>query len=417
MSVFSTNQNRQFYVISDVVSYDASAGVKVDDSSDAGKVQVRVIDNGIDKEFYFLVKGADTVLKSDRIPVKNLSYAKAVSAEKLRTPLKSVLVSLNASVNGGVPVVGQDYILRINFRQFYGMSDQDQYFKDVAVRATSSTTPDAASFYKELVKALNLSFARELGATKDSNPYLTFEAQDDGVLITEKEQSWHLGTEAQEPVIFDIFPTTIYVDGVDEIWATVETQDADTTTEGMYIKNGKKIADLEWFCMGERGDQYRQIGWPNNIDTHYLVDPTKEYDVLELHYAFTDDGISSYRSEKDITFVYPTDGVVGQTAAYTGIDALIQAINAATGLTLKKASESEAATTADDSTGKAVVDEDADVVTTEETSEEKAVVDSTDEAVAVAETAEEKAVVDGAEETTEATESTETTEGTETVTA
>ena len=397
MSVFSTNQNRQFYVISDVVSYDASAGVKVDDSSDAGKVQVRVIDNGIDKEFYFLVKGADTVLKSDRIPVKNLSYAKAVSAEKLRTPLKSVLVSLNANVNGGVPVVGQDYILRINFRQFYGMSDQDQYFKDVAVRATSSTTPDAASFYKELVKALNLSFARELGATKDSNPYLTFEAQDDGVLITEKEQSWHLGTEAQEPVIFDIFPTTIYVDGVDEIWATVETQDADTTTEGMYIKNGKKIADLEWFCMGERGDQYRQIGWPNNIDTHYLVDPTKEYDVLELHYAFTDDGISSYRSEKDITFVYPTDGVVGQTTV-VGIDALIQAINAATGLTLKTASESEAATTADSSTDKAVVDEDADVVTTEETSEEKA-------------------VVDGAEENTEATESTETTEGTETVTA
>ena len=397
MSVFSTNQNRQFYVISDVVSYDASASVDVDDSSDAGKVQVRVIDNGIDKEFYFLVKGADTVLKSDRIPVKNLSYAKAVSAEKLRTPLKSVLVSLNANVNGGVPVVGQDYILRINFRQFYGMSDQDQYFKDVAVRATSSTTPDAASFYKELVKALNLSFARELGATKDSNPYLTFEAQDDGVLITEKEQSWHLGTEAQEPVIFDIFPTTIYVDGVDEIWATVATQDADTTTEGMYIKNGKKIADLEWFCMGERGDQYRQIGWPNNIDTHYLVDPTKEYDVLELHYAFTDDGISSYRSEKDITFVYPTDGVVGQTTV-VGIDALIQAINAATGLTLKTASESEAATTADSSTDKAVVDEDADVVTTEETSEEKA-------------------VVDGAEETTEATESTETTEGTETVTA
>ena len=397
MSVFSTNQNRQFYVISDVVSYDASASVDVDDSSDAGKVQVRVIDNGIDKEFYFLVKGADTVLKSDRIPVKNLSYAKAVSAEKLRTPLKSVLVSLNANVNGGVPVVGQDYILRINFRQFYGMSDQDQYFKDVAVRATSSTTPDAASFYKELVKALNLSFARELGATKDSNPYLTFEAQDDGVLITEKEQSWHLGTEAQEPVIFDIFPTTIYVDGVDEIWATVETQDADTTTEGMYIKNGKKIADLEWFCMGERGDQYRQIGWPNNIDTHYLVDPTKEYDVLELHYAFTDDGISSYRSEKDITFVYPTDGVVGQTTV-VGIDALIQAINAATGLTLKTASESEAATTADSSTDKAVVDEDADVVTTEETSEEKA-------------------VVDGAEENTEATESTETTEGTETVTA
>ncbi len=341
MSVFSTNQNRQFYV--------ATEGADtVSETSKAGAIQLKSIDNGVDKELYFIVKGADTVLKSDRIQVKNLSYVKAVSAADMVTPLKSVLVSLSADVNEGKPVVGQDYILRINFRQFYGMSDQDQYFKDVAVHATKEMNTTPSKFYEALVKALNFGFSRELGATKDSNPYLKFETTTDGVLITEKEQPWTLGTQAQEPVYFDIVPTTIYVDGADEIWGTVtdKTPAKATAVVGSTgIGNGKKIADLEWFCMGERGDQYRQIGWPNNIDTKYLVDPTKQYNVLEVHFAFTDEGVNSYRSEKDITIVSESADV---------INALVKAINTATGLSIKGTDN---------------------VVPTAETSEEKAVVD------------------------------------------
>lgn len=372
MSVFSTNQNRQFYVIDKVVQS------KLEENPAKGDVLVKAIDNGLDKEFYFKVMGADTVLRSDIIPVKNLSYAKAIAAADMITPLKKVLVSLSEDINSGAPVVGQDYILRINFRQFYGMSDQDQYFKDAAVHVTKGM--DASAFYTKMVDALNLSFARELGATRNSNPYLTFEVEEEGngIYITEKEQPWTLGTQAQEPVIFDIVPTTIYVDGVDEIWGTVENvtpAKADAVVGTDAIGNGKKIADLEWFCMGERGDQYRQIGWPNNIDTKYLVDPTKQYDVLELHYAFTDDGISSYRSEKDITFVAVSDGTVGQSSsAYgNGINALVKAINDVTGLQLKGI----------DGTAP-----------TSDTPEEKVVVDSTDEAAATAETTEEKAVAE-----------------------
>ena len=335
MSVFSTNQNRQFYVAT-------KAATAVTEASDAGEILLKSINNGVGKDLYFLVKGAENVLKSDFIPVKNLSYVKAIAAAKMRTPLKSVLISLDSDVNGGVPVVGQDYILRINFRQFYGMSDQDQYFKDVAVHATKALTPDAKSFYTELVKALNLAFSREVGATVSSNPYLEFTAKDTGVEIVEKEQPWTLGTQAQEPVLFEIVPTTIYVDGEDVDWATK----TDTTkTTGGYVKNGKKIADLEYFCMGERGDQYRQIGWPNNIDTKYLVDPTAEYNVLELHYAFTDEGISSYRSEKDITIV-STDASV--------INALVKAINEETGLSI--VGTDDAVPTSEEAEGKAVAD-------------------------------------------------------------
>ena len=51
---------------------------------------------------------------------------------------------------------------------------------------------------------------------------------------------------------------------------------------------------------------FRNMGWPNNIDVKYMVDPTKEYDVLDLHYFFSGDGVQVHKSEKDITFVAET---------------------------------------------------------------------------------------------------------------
>lgn len=293
MSVFNVNQNRQLYVVNKVVE-------KKDDLKEIGDVLVKTSAADFEKEVYFEVMGADTVLRSDRIPVKNITYVKAIKALDMRTPMKKVKVSLKAEVNGGNPIVGQDYILRINLRQFYGMSDQDQYFKDAAVHVTSGM--DKAGFYSEMVKSLNLSFSRELGATPKENPYLSFTAASDGIVIEEKEQkNWTLGTEAQERVYFDVVPTTVY-DGVDDlVWGDVAEQ-----TPTTFVGNGKKMADLEYFCMGERGDQYRTMGWPHNLETKYLVDPDKEYNVLDIHYYFTDTGVNVQKSEKDITILADT---------------------------------------------------------------------------------------------------------------
>ena len=314
MAVFSTNQNRQFYVATKYVATPTAIANK-------GDIQVKSFGD-IDKEVYFQVVGPDTVLRSDRIPVKNISYVKAVKAVDMAVPLKKVTVTLDTSVNSGNLIVGQDYILRINLRQFYGMSDEDQYFKDAAVHATKGMT--AQQFYEAMAKSLNLCFSREVNATKDSNPYLKFTGSLTGLVIEELPQPWHLGTEAQERVLFDVVPTTVW-DGVDDlIWGKQVV--ADSTTK---LGNGEKVADLEYFCLGERGDQYRKIGFPNDIETVGMVDPTKDYDLLEIHYAFTDEGVNSYRSEKDITIAFPSDD-----EAYTEITKLITAFNAATGLTV-----------------------------------------------------------------------------------
>lgn len=331
---FSTNQVRQLYVAGDYAE-------KVDDKSAKQAITLKSSDNGIDKELYFVYKGADTVLKSDFIPVKNITYIKATKKEDLRRPFTSKLVVLSKDVNGGNPVVGQDYILRIAFKQFYGMSEEDQYFKDAAVHVTSSiSTPE--KFYQAMADSLNIAFARELNSkvtvkhnadgtttVTGSNPYLTFTPSKDGLTITEKEQPWSRGIEQRETVNFDVVPTTIYVDDEDVVWGitTNKTDSKSKVTPGVNgVGNGKDIADLEYFCMGERGDQYRMVGFPNYVPTEYLVNPDAEYNTLDIHFAYTGDGVNSYRSEKDIT-------IVAEKAET--INDIVKAINEAAGLKIK----------------------------------------------------------------------------------
>jgi hypothetical protein len=208
------------------------------------------------------------------------------------------------------------------------MSDEDQYFKDAGVHATADMETTPKNFYDKMVESLNLSFSREIGATKTSNPYLTFTSSASGITIEEKEQPWTRDVEAQERVLFEVFPTTVYDGGDDVIWGKVEDVTAANTTVGTdAIGNGKEIADMEWFFLGERGDQYRLNGWPNYIPTKYMVDPSLEYHVLEIHYAFTDTGVNSYRSEKDITIVIPT-------SKKSDLNTFIGKINDATGFSI-----------------------------------------------------------------------------------
>lgn len=173
---FSENQVRHLYVAN---AFKASGATL----TAVGDLQIGT-SKEFEKEVYFKVKGPDTVLKSDYIPVKNITSVKAIKATAMETPMKKVLVALDSSVNAGKPIAGQDYILRINLRQFYGMSDQDQYFKDAAVHATKDMT--AQQFYTAMAASLNQSFSREVGADAKSNPYLSFTASATGILIEEK---------------------------------------------------------------------------------------------------------------------------------------------------------------------------------------------------------------------------------------
>ena len=89
----------------------------------------------------------------------------------------------------------------------------------------------------------------------------------------------------------------------------------------------------EYFCMGERGDMYRGIGYPNNIPTTYLVDPTVKYNVIDIHYAYVGSNESVQKSEKTITLVVPKVGATNSVSNKLAND-IIKAINTATGLSI-----------------------------------------------------------------------------------
>jgi hypothetical protein len=328
MGNFSVNQVHQLYVIS---GYNATVAA----TSAVGTIgAVKTIDDLRGKEVMFNYKGAESVLPSDFIQIQNIGYAKAVPASQMITVMKKVEITLDSTVNGGNPVSGQDYVLSINFKNFFSSGDASQYFKDAGVHATANMS--ASDFYKAMLKSLNAAFSREPGASKESNPYLKFSVDDTTtatkLIIEEKPQEWALGTKKARRIMFDVFPSTVYTGGDDLVWGIVTdvTPAKSAAVVGTNaIGNGQQIADLEWFCMGERGDQYRNVGWPHVIPTKYLVDPTQQYHVLELHYAFTDTGVNSYRTEKEITIVAPAT-----TEGKKALNDFIDALETATGLTI-----------------------------------------------------------------------------------
>ena len=339
MATFSTNQTRQLYVATP-----GETGTKTQIVTDDAKTHM-----------YLTQEGAGGPVRSDLIDLKNILWVKATDADKMARDLKAVTVTLDATVNGGEPIVGQDYILRINFRQYASLGDQDTYVKHGAVRAFKNM--DASKFYASMAVSLAKNFSRELTKlveirlglehatdTAGKVDTVVISANDkvddliedlkstgelagnggkantfNSIIIAEVEQEWTLGIKPQEAVYFDVIPATVMEAGEEVTWGTVE--------EGVdgQVGNGKLIADLEYFCMGERGDVYRGIGWPNNIHTEYLVDPKLTYDVIDIHYAYVGSNESVQKSEKDLTIVCPTG---------TGND-LLTAVNAATGLSLK----------------------------------------------------------------------------------
>lgn len=313
MAVFSVNQNRQFYVAK-AVTAKGTAPATVGDLSVKGTTG---------KELYFQHMGHGGLTRSDLIKVDSITYAKYTKAAKLQRKLKQAVVTLDGDVNDGNPINGQDYILRVQLRQYLGNSDYNVGIKYGAVHV-QSTIDTASDFYIKMAQSLVLNFSREVipvlefalktasgetAMTLDlarkslSDAKKTLTGTYTGVIIREVEQPWRLGVYKQEPVYFEVIPATVTFNGDEVQWGKKPKLENSTKV----VKNGKQIADLEYFCMGERGDQYRAMNWPNNIVTKYLVDPDKEYNVLDIHYSFSDEGIGVQKSEKDITIVSDSD--------------------------------------------------------------------------------------------------------------
>ena len=405
--VISINQVRQLYVAKALKASTAALTTAGDIVPKADTAKTTL---------YFQSMSPAGIVASDKIDLKNVLSAKATPSDALAHKLVRYSVTLDADVSA-TPVAGQNYILRLAFRQYIGLSEEDQYFKYGEVIARSGMT--AEQFYQAMVASLNANMSKDklvnvsldgvkAKAVLADNAGITVTAKtvgtagnsikfgiDDvaataaavdvttasgvttitasltaaaktigdlaaliaadaeasalvavtgtpattvvveepavaltggsttGIIIEEAEQPWVLGMMPQAFIPFTPQFLTITVNGEDRLWGV-----ATVVTPTNTVPDGHLIADLEYFCMGARGDIYRGMGYPNIIKTTYLVDPSAVYDVLDIHYFSTGSNESVQKSEKTITLVAVDDG------SHTAMNALIGAINTASGLTI-----------------------------------------------------------------------------------
>ena len=405
--VISINQVRQLYVAKALKASTAALTTAGDIVPKADTAKTTL---------YFQSMSPAGIVASDKIDLKNVLSAKATPSNALAHKLVRYSVTLDADVSA-TPVAGQNYILRLAFRQYIGLSEEDQYFKYGEVIARSGMT--AEQFYQAMVASLNANMSKDklvnvsldgvkakavladnagitvtaktLGTAGNSikfgiddvaatnaavdvttvsgvttitasltaaaktigdlaaliaadaeasalvaitgTPATTVVVEEPavaltggsttGIIIEEAEQPWVLGMMPQAFIPFTPQFLTITVDGEDRLWGV-----ATVVTPTSTVPDGHLIADLEYFCMGARGDIYRGMGYPNTIKTTYLADPSAVYDVLDIHYFYTGSNESVQKSEKTITLVAVDDG------SHTAMNALIGAINTASGLTI-----------------------------------------------------------------------------------
>lgn len=338
MNIFTANQVNQVYV---ATAYKATnAQTKLTKADALGTIAVG--NNAAEKSIYFQHVGAGGLVRSDLIDVKKILYGKATPASAMARNLKVATVTLKSDLlSSNKLTTAEDYILRIKFDQVISLSPENQYWKYGVVKGVQNMT--ATNFYKTLALSIAKNMSREAiqlvsvflktsGGEVEVTPTTaesSLTGTYTGVAIKEVEQDWILGVKQQRPVSFVVEPVSIKFNDSDFIWGDV------AYTDGASVGNGKNMADYEYFYMGERGDQYRMAGFPNYIPTKYLVDPTKTYDTIAIHFAYTGANHAVQMSEKDITILVPSDATVGSGGSATSLtNTIITAINTAAGETV-----------------------------------------------------------------------------------
>lgn len=260
MTNFSTNQVLQFYV--------ADTTLDVVKSADGNIVYLEANDKSFRTDNLTNVMSITTVSKA---------FIKAG---------KVVILKAKEAIKG------QDYVVRVSYPEVGGLGVEGWTTKTVVAHATSTAVSD---LYSELGKALKKAL------------------EVDGVLKCNYSES---GVD-----IFSVFDSKMYKRGVRPVCVAdfkvstnlIEDEDTgveldwgvQTITNGIVeIPNGYKYADMEYFAMGERGDQYRMMGYPDVIDTEYKINPIYNYGAMIVHYAYEGANDTSYKSEKDLVIVY-----------------------------------------------------------------------------------------------------------------
>lgn len=265
MTNFSTNQVMQFYALEGV-----TAEVKSYVHEDAAVIT--------------FTKDGETRV-SDKI--QNVMWGKLTTANALKKTGKKI------TITAAKAIAGQDYVVRVSYPEVGGLGVEGWTTKTAVAHAK---TDSVAEIYADIVANLEVALGTDGVLT----------VKNESGIVIEPANVTKFYKRGVRPVVipdFKIETNLIVEEGEETPWAT-QTEAASTTA---VVTSGYKVSDMEYFAMGERGDQYRMAGYPDVIETEYLInDPSKAYHVLVVHYAYKGANDTSYNSEKDLIIVSQT---------------------------------------------------------------------------------------------------------------
>lgn len=262
MTNFSTNQVMQFYVADSITTLPYK------------------------DEKAFKISFPSLGITSDKI--ENVEWAKLTKAAKLQPKAKQATIAFAGEI-----VVGQDYAVKVSYPEVGGAGVESWTTKTAVAHAGKGATKGTvvAELIAQLTKVLGV------------DEVLTVAPAEGGFTITPNVENvkYERGIRPIAIPDFNVTVNQVVEDGELVDWVTLDdAQQIPVEAIETGLTSGYKLADMEYFAMGERGDEYRMAAYPNHIITDYKIDPAKNYDVYNIHYSYKGYNTQSHKSEKDL---------------------------------------------------------------------------------------------------------------------
>lgn len=289
MQNFNTNQTRHFYVAKAV---DANVDTNLD-------IALKQTATG---ELFFSYRNADGLLtRSDTFDPKKITSLKNTAAADLALPIICHKITADTTaVSLGSSLIGKVFSCMVTLHQVFDYDEANSQTFTASIVGDSTNMASANSntaFYKamalELAKVLPADLIKVYCGSNEvtkSSAISDISGNPTAIYLIPKVQKYVRGKLAAETGTLSV--AFRLHDGDDTVWgkddatktvAAVNTADTLSLTpasiDGVY-----QLADLEYFALGERGDMFRHMNYPNNWETTYAIDVTKSYDVLTIEY-------------------------------------------------------------------------------------------------------------------------------------
>lgn len=315
MANYNTNQARHLYVAKDfkttVAAVEAADNGTIAVMTNAEPVGSAVGGHPL-QTLYFVYKNGDGLLtRSDSIPVCNIEYVTKKAAADMDFPLLQHVITLNDGVSIN-DLKGKNVVLNIAVR---GIIDDDpRNLVPIVARVKCTSSETAATLYKKLsdaiVKAMP-TFGLKVPMFKvfNGNTEVTKDTASTGsptsITLVATAQNWRRGLMSNKPYALTVSFTTDA--DIEDAWGK-DVIGLSTVTNNTVIPAAYELADLEYFCYGERGDEMRYANWPNNYEPTYLINPadtSTTYDLLTIQYYWQGHAENTQKSPRTIHIAAP----------------------------------------------------------------------------------------------------------------